>query len=83
NLKRKYVLFNFKRANFKEFNSDPSEKVTSSTSTGIFNVLQIFKYSENIPKGASVVTIFPDSAFRYITTIFDQEWLFSKGLKAE
>ncbi|MFB3851679.1 MAG: PLP-dependent cysteine synthase family protein [Acidobacteriota bacterium] len=43
----------------------------------------ILKYSANIPKNARVVTIFPDSAFRYVSTIFDDDWLLSKGLNLE
>ena len=43
----------------------------------------IFKYSINIPKGARVVTIFPDSAFRYVSTIFDEDWIAQKGLNTD
>lgn len=43
----------------------------------------ILKYSANIPKNARVVTIFPDSAFRYVSTIFDDDWLLSKSLNLD
>lgn len=43
----------------------------------------IFKYKANIPKNSRVVTIFPDSAFRYVSTIFDENWLKEKGFKLD
>lgn len=43
----------------------------------------IMKYSKNIPKNSRVVTIFPDSAFRYVSTIFNEEWLKEKGIKID
>ncbi len=40
----------------------------------------IFKIANKIPAGSRVATIFPDSAFRYISTIFDDDWLSLKGI---
>lgn len=43
----------------------------------------IMKYGKNIPKNSKVVTIFPDSAFRYVSTIFNDDWLKEKGIKLD
>lgn len=41
----------------------------------------ILKLAPVIPQGSKVATIFPDSAFRYVSTIFNDDWLSSKGIK--
>lgn len=40
----------------------------------------IMKYKDKIEKGTNVITVFPDSAFRYVTTIFNEIFLKEKKL---
>jgi hypothetical protein len=32
-----------------------------------------------MPEGSTVVTLFPDSASRYLSTIYSDEWMRGKG----
>lgn len=41
---------------------------------GVFNV------AADLPKGTRVVTLFPDSASRYLSTIFNDEWMKARNL---
>ena len=38
------------------------------------------KYAKTLPAAARVVIIFPDSASRYLSTIFNDEWMREKGM---
>lgn len=40
----------------------------------------VLKLAKSLPKPARIVTIFPDSASRYLSTVFNQEWLKEKNL---
>ena len=40
----------------------------------------VLKLARSLEKPARIVTIFPDSASRYLSTIFNDEWMKSKGL---
>lgn len=40
----------------------------------------VLKLAKSLPKPARIVTIFPDSASRYLSTIFNDQWLKTKGL---
>lgn len=39
------------------------------------------KLAEQIDEPKRIVTIFPDSAFRYLSTIFNDEWMIEKGFR--
>jgi cystathionine beta-synthase len=40
----------------------------------------VLKLAKSLPKPARIVTIFPDSASRYLSTVFNPEWLKEKNL---
>jgi cystathionine beta-synthase len=40
----------------------------------------VLKLARSLEKPARIVTIFPDSASRYLSTIFNDQWMKSKGL---
>lgn len=40
----------------------------------------VLKLARSLEKPARIVTIFPDSASRYLSTIFNDQWMRSKGL---
>ncbi len=40
----------------------------------------VLKLARSLEKPARIVTLFPDSASRYLSTIFNDEWMKSKGL---
>ncbi|MCX6582971.1 MAG: cysteine synthase family protein [Candidatus Aminicenantes bacterium] len=48
-----------------------------SSGAALFGVL---KLARSLDKPARIVTIFPDSASRYLSTIFNDKWMQSKGL---
>jgi len=47
-----------------------------SSGAAIFATLQIAK---GLPPGSTVVTLFPDSASRYLSTIYNDDWMREKG----
>ncbi len=47
-----------------------------SSGAAIWGVMEIAK---NLNKGARIVTIFPDSSSRYLSTIFNDDWMKEKG----
>jgi len=47
-----------------------------SSGAAIFATLQVAK---NLPPGSTVVTLFPDSASRYLSTIYSDDWMREKG----
>jgi cystathionine beta-synthase len=55
-----------------------TEGILAGGSSGAV-IAGIYKMKNEIKKGSKVVTIFPDSAFRYLSTILDEKWLKSKG----
>jgi cystathionine beta-synthase len=40
----------------------------------------VLKLAKSLPEPARIVTIFPDSASRYLSTVFNGDWLKEKGL---
>jgi len=50
--------------------------VGGSSGAAIHAALQVAK---SLPKGSRVAVIFPDSASRYLSTIFNDEWMKEKG----
>jgi cysteine synthase len=38
------------------------------------------RVAEDLPEGTRVVTIFPDGAVRYLSTVFNDEWMKAQGL---
>jgi cystathionine beta-synthase len=40
----------------------------------------VLKLGRSLEKPARIVTIFPDSASRYLSTIFNDQWMKHKGL---
>jgi len=48
-----------------------------SSGSAVWGVL---KLAESLEKPARIVTIFPDSASRYLSTVFSDEWMAKKGL---
>ncbi|MFC2155724.1 pyridoxal-phosphate dependent enzyme, partial [Acidobacteriota bacterium] len=40
----------------------------------------VLKLAKSLPKPARIATIFPDNTSRYLSTIFNQEWLKKKNL---
>ena len=38
------------------------------------------QYAKTLPASARVAIIFPDSASRYLSTIFNDEWMCEKGM---
>jgi len=40
----------------------------------------VFKIAADLPEGTRIVTIFPDSASRYLSTVFNDEWMKARNL---
>lgn len=64
--------FNFTKKLIKE------EGILAGGSSGAV-IAAIYKIKDRIEKGSKVVTIFPDSAFKYLSTILDENYLKAKG----
>jgi cystathionine beta-synthase len=47
-----------------------------SSGAAIYAALRVAK---GLPEGSTVVTLFPDSASRYLSTIYNDEWMAEKG----
>jgi cystathionine beta-synthase len=55
------------------------EAVMAGGSSGAA-VLACLRLARQIDRPARIVTIFPDSANRYLSTIFNDDWMKEKGL---